>query len=378
MKKITLAEVMANNARGQTAFALDLYSRLKVRASNLFCSPYSLGLTLAMAGAGARRRTARQMTQILHLPVDAPEMHAALAQGAKELQAAVAGMVWRAAQTLWPQTGYPLQAEFEALLKKYYGASLTALDFKQPAAAQQAINQWIVEQTGAQITELIEPGMLDESTRLVLTNVLYFKGNWACQFKVAATQPRPFYLTPDRTVTVPLMAQCHAFRYAANPTCELLELPYVGERLTMLVLLPRQRGGLADLENMLTPNHLDNWVKQLAELDVEVYLPRFKIGGGFILNEPLIAMGLTEAFNQRLADFTGLGGTLHELYMGAVVHQAWVEVDEAGNETAAAPMAKAAPPRRAPIFRADHPFVFLIRDQHTGTLLSLGHVTNPA
>lgn len=376
----TLADEVTRSVQGQTAFALDLYGQLKSQAGNLFCSPYSLSVTLALAGAGARGNTARQLAQVLRLPVDEPATQAAQAQLASELQQAAAGVVWRAAQALWPQTGYPLQAEYLALIKKYYGATLTALDFGEPEAARQTINQWVAEWTEGRITELIASGVLAEMTRLVLTNALYFKGKWASQFEPATTRPGKFYLAGGQTVEAPLMTQRHSFRYAANPACELVELPYVGEALAMLVLLPREKEGLAELESRLTPPQLAEWMKPLAEQSVAVVLPRFKIGSGLRLEETLQALGLTEAFDSARADFTGLGGALHELYLGAVVHQAWVEVNEEGSEAAAASATRLVlgPPPRGPVFRADHPFLFLIRDQRTGSLLFLGRVANPA
>jgi len=223
---------------------------------------------------------------------------------------------------------------------------------------------------------VIPPGAL--LALLVLVNAIYFKGDWARQFDEALTQDAPFWVTREEQVQVPLMHQTGEFRYAETHHLQILELPYAGDDLSMIALLPTDPNGLADLEDALSLENLRGWTSRIRRTEVHLSLPRFTMRCGFELSETLKAVGMTDAFNDA-ADFSGIDGT-RSLYISAVFHQAFVDVNEEGTEAAGATavvMALKGLPPPVPTFRVDHPFVFLIRENHTGSILFLGRVVNP-
>ncbi len=364
--------------QGNTEFALDLYQRLRTREGNLFFSPYSISTALAMTYAGARGETARQMAQILRFLLDQEQLHPAFAWLEAHLaEVQKKGYVQlRVANSLWPHMGSALLDEFLTLTKRYYGVLITEVNYGDTEAARRMINAWVEQETENRIKELIPGGMLDASTLLVLVNAIYFKGDWASQFEPDLTQESPFWVTPKERVPVMMMAQQHRFRYGKFDGLQVVELPYAGEDLSMVVLLPNEIDGLARLETDLTVENLDRWTSRLRERDVSVFLPRFEITLPFDLTETLRAMGMVDAFEN--ADFSGMAEGL--LFIAAVLHKAFVKVDEEGTEAAAATaviMARGVP-EPPPVFRADHPFLFLIRENATGSILFLGRVMNPA
>jgi serpin B len=227
------------------------------------------------------------------------------------------------------------------------------------------------------LLELIPPDLLDPLTSLVLVNAIYFKGDWASQFDRKLTHKAPFRVGPHEQIQAMMMTQQRAFRYGQSDGLQVLELPYAGEELSMLVLLPGEPDGLVKLENTLTVENLDRWTRNLEEEDVEVYLPRFELSLPFRLDETLKSMGMVDAFSTR-ADFSGMNGR-KELFISAVLHKAFVAVNEEGTEAAAATavLMLRASPAPPPIFRADHPFLFLIRENSTGSVLFLGRFVNP-
>ncbi len=365
--------------RGNTEFALKLYQKLRTEAGNLFFSPYSISTALAMTYAGARGKTEAQMAHALHLLLDQEALHPALAVLEAQLrEVGDKGHVQlKVANALWPDKRAGLLAEFLALARQYYGVLITSLDYGDTEAARHTINAWVEEKTESRIKDLIPPGLLDPLTLLVLVNAIYFKGDWATQFESRLTRESPFWVTPQEQVQVMMMAQKHEYRYGVGNGLQIVELPYAGQDLSMLVLLPAERDGLAGLEEALTVENLARWTKNLTSTDVEVFVPRFEVTLPFRLDDTLKSMGMVDAFSAA-ADFAGMaeGG----VFIAAVLHKAFVKVNEEGTEAAAATaviMARSAP-RPAVVFRADHPFVFLIRENRTGSILFLGRVVNPA
>jgi serpin B len=368
---------------GNTAFALDLYQELKDTKGNLFFSPYSISTALAMTYAGARENTAKQMADVLHFPSGQKEVHPAFGQLETLLnEVQTKGDVQlNVANSLWPQEGYPFLEEYLALVKKYYGVVITPLDYQGAAEkARKIINQWVEEKTKNKIKNLIQPGILDAVTRLVLVNAIYFKGNWASQFDEKRTKDGTFYLLSGKTIQTPLMAQKQEFAYGEKEFLQVLELPYVGERLSMIVLLPKEKDGLPELEKQLTAANLRIWTWGLRKQKVKVFLPRFKMTSQFSLGKTLAAMGMPDAFSPNKANFSGMDGRLNWLYIGAVLHKAFVDVNEEGTEAAAATavVMKIRMAAQPPTFRADHPFIFLIRENTTGSILFLGRVMDPS
>ena len=373
---------LARLVDANTEFAIDLYRQLSLTAGNLFFSPFSLSGALAMTYAGARGNTARQMAQVLHFDLKQQALHAAFAQVQAGLAAAQeSGQVQLIlANSLWPQIGYPFLPDFLALLQKSYGAPITPVDFAHATeAARQAINAWAETHTAGKITELLQPGILNVLTRLVLVNAIYFKGNWASQFDPARTQDAPFWLTASDSITAPLMQQMGRFWYAEVDGVQALQLPYAGDAVSMLVFLPAKEKGLAAFDAAFTVKHLERWAEALTEQRVQVFLPRFKLACSLRLDDTLKALGMTDAFGDW-ADFSGMDGIPQCLYLAAVVQEARVEVNEEGTEAVAATAAVIATrgiPAPPTVFRADHPFVFLILDHATQSILFCGRVVNP-
>jgi serpin B len=367
--------------KGDTEFALDLYGKLRSREGNLFLSPFSISTALAMTSAGARGKTLEQMTSTLHLP-DQRRLHPALAALMRQVNAGGAkrGYQLSTANALWGQKGHPFLPAFVKLNRDYYGAGLREVDFAANAeGARETINDWVEKQTRDRIKDLITPGMLDSDTRLVLTNAIYFKGGWQSQFKKDRTRTEDFTLADGKKVQAPLMHQRANCGYLQQVDFQALEMPYAGKDLSMVVLLPAKPDGLPGLERALKPGNLAGWLQGLRQQKVDVTLPRFKLTVEFELKRVLADLGMPLAFEPGRADFSGIDGT-KKLYISVVAHKAFVDVNEKGTEAAAATGVglKAASARPlTPVFRADRPFLFLIRDKRADSILFLGRLTNP-
>jgi len=366
--------------QGNTQFALDLFRNIRSTQGNLFFSPFSISTALAMTYGGARGDTQEQMIQALHFLPNQEQFHPAfalLADTLKEIEEK--GFVnLKAANSLWPQKGKKFEKQYLRLLKKTYGLRITSLDYGDEEAARQTINAWVDETTEGKIKDLIPAGILNNLTRLVLANAIYFKGDWEAQFDPTLTSEAPFFVTPDEQVMAPMMSQTHDFRYGEVDNLQILELPYAGNDLSMILLLPAERDGLAKLEESMTVENLQQWLGNLEETEVEVSLPKFEISFPFRLDDALKSLGMVDAFSPK-ADFSGMDGTT-ELFIGAALHKAFVSVDEQGTEAAAATamiMQLKALPFPSVIVRADHPFVFIIRENRTGCLLFMGRVASP-
>jgi serpin B len=384
----------AGVVRGNTRFALELYGRLKDRQGNLFLSPYSISTALAMTYAGATGQTEQQMADTLYFSLysernDAarkpfiPAFHKTFGGIIQQLNASgeKGGFELVVANALWGQKDFKFLPEYLALVKTNYDGNLEQVDFKtQTEEARKTINAWVENKTKDKIKELIKQGTLDSMTRLVLTNAIYFKGKWASQFKPENTKDAPFTLLNGEKMNVPMMHQTKEFGYAETDTLQMLELPYVNNYLSMVILLPKKLDGIRDLEKELTADNLNDWHYKQKNREVQVYVPRFKLTSEFSLADVLASMGMPEAFSPQ-ADFSGMTGG-RDLYISAVVHKAFVDVNEEGTEAAAATgvamRLTSVSPSSQTIFRADHPFIFLIRDNKTSSILFLGRTENPA
>jgi serpin B len=369
---------------GNTAFALGLYARLKTADGNLFFSPYSISTCLAMTYAGARGDTATQMAQTLHFDTNQNQLAASFGELQTQLTKVRAkrGIELGIANGLWAQKDHPFLPAFLDVAKQKYEANLKQVDFRtRTETARMGINDWVSHQTKGKITDLIKSGALDQMTRLVLANAIYFKGRWAREFDKHNTTNAPFSVSPTRKPPVPMMNLTADVKYAEVEGLQLLELPYAGGDLAMLVLLPRETDGLKSMEELLNEQALGRWLAQSREQKVNVLLPKFKLTAQFSLGKTLADMGMTDAFSPR-ADFSGMDGE-RDLLISAVVHKAFVDVNEEGTVAAAATgtvMRSMAVIRPLPLptFRADHPFLFLIRDTHSGSILFLGRVVDPS
>ena len=367
---------------GNTEFAWRLYGQLNTREGNLFLSPYSVSTCLAMAYDGARGDTQLQMSRALrfYVPQDIlPPAFGDLQTHLNDLRQK-SGIDLDVANALWADKGHHFLAAFLHDARDRYGASVNQADFRTEAeTARKRINQWVLEKTHNKIADILPAGTVDGSTRLVLVNAIYFKGKWQQPFKTNLTETAPFHAA-SRETQARLMHQEADFGYAESDGLQVLDLPYAGNSLSMLVLLPRDTNGLGALESRLNSTNLQQWVGTLHRRKVNVYLPRFRLTSEFSLKDPLAQLGMPVAFTPQ-ADFSGMDGA-RDLLISAVLHKAFVDVNEEGTEAAAATGTVVAltaiqRPWPVPVFRADHPFLFLIRDRQTGSVLFLGRLSSP-
>lgn len=353
--------------------AIDLYKKLSAANNeNLCLSPYSISTALAMTYGGARGETAEQMGNTLHFGGQGAT-HPAFSYIRRKLTAIQkrGAVQLSVANSLWPQNDYTFLPDFLALTREFYGSEIVSVDYKSDAeVARRQINVWVEAQTNERIKDLIPEGMLDSLTRLVLANAIYFKGAWANSFNPQFTQSIPFILASGKSLDVPMMSQTAEFKLARGKAFQVLELPYEGDDLSMLILLPSIGTPFPDLD-----------LDMIGELKftrktVMVQLPRFKIESTFRLGDTLAAMGMPLAFSPR-ADFSGMTGT-NDLHIGAIVHKAFLEVNEEGTEAAAATAVTMQTTSMPAKFIANHPFLFFIRENSTGTILFIGRVSDPS
>lgn len=375
--------MIKNIARDNTLFTLDLYNQLKMTDGNLFFSPFSIFTALAMTWAGARENTAVQMAETLHFTEKPAQFHRAIGDLISQLNAVQkeTDVELSIANAIWAQKGYQFLDEFFRIVQQSYQADLKQVDFSSAAeSARQAINAWVEQQTNEMIKDLLPPKVLNALTRLVLVNAIYFKGFWDNQFKSRDTREMEFWLLTEVAVKMPMMHQEHQFGYWENDWLQIIEMPYKEESLSLIVLLPKEKTGITDLEQKLNFENMMAWQSRLRKRKVIVFFPKFKIESQFSLGQTLALMGMPDAFDPELADFSAMVGQ-KELYISAVIHKAFLEVNEEGSEAAAATgvvvsVTSIAP--SPPIFKADHPFVFFIRDNKSQSILFLGRVLNPA
>jgi serpin B len=371
---------------GNVEFGLDLYARFPATQGNVFFSPYSVTTALAMTYAGARGATAAEIAKTLRFALPPDRLHSAFAGLVREVNgtARKRASELRTANALWSQKGHPFVPDFQRTARDVYEAALEEVDFgKAPETARRTINAWVERQTNERIRDLMPEGTVKPDTVLVLTNAIYFKGTWARAFAAEATEPGDFITGAKGTVRrVPLMRQRETHRYLDGDAFQALELPYDAHESSMIVFLPRRVDGLVEFEKTLGAARVTEWLRRMTEHHVDVTLPRFKLAAGAELNGPLRALGMPLAFSPQRADFSGMVQA-QRVFISTVQHKAYVDVTEKGTEAAAATgvgvrLTSAAPPPAPPaVFRADHPFLFLIRDNRTGSILFAGRLTDP-
>ncbi len=373
---------------GNTNFAFALYGKLKddpnvtAPKGNLFFSPYSISTALAMTYAGARGNTEKQMAMALHFTLPGPRLYPAFGALQKQLIQEDKSRGYRLllANALWLQKDETFLKEFLDLNKYYYGAGFSLLDFvNETEKSRQIINSWIEEKTKEKIKELIPRGGVTPEVVLVLTNAVYFKGEWQTKFEKRDTERADFTISAKDKVNVPLMHLKENFKYYEDEKLQVLEMPYKSDELSMLVLLPKETEGLKEIENTLTAETLNVLLPKMKDTKVDVYFPKFKIvWGTFSLNKAFIALGMRDAFNPEEADFSGINGIGH-IWISAIFHKAFIEVNEEGTEAAAGTAVVIVKSIEFPVvFRVDHPFIFIIKDNRSRSVLFMGRIMNPA
>jgi serpin B len=376
-------------------FAFDMYKELD-NGKNVFFSPYSISTALAMTYEGAKGQTAEEIADVFYFP-EKDILRYNSAKIYNEINKKDKAYKLHTANALWAEKTYPFLDDYLSTVEKYYGGKTTNLDFINHAeASRKTINSWVEEKTNNKIKDLIPRGVINSLTRLVLTNAVYFKGTWEWEFDKSDTRESDFKITPANIVKTPMMymdPDKARFNYASLEKLQILELPYKGEKISMLILLPKQGEDydfekkeiitydytLEDIE--LSSEKLDEYKSSMKETKMDaVYLPKFKFETKYMITDTLSGMGMPTAFKtDGSADFSGMDST-RDLFISDVIHQAFVEVNEEGTEAAAATAVVVGLTSIAPsnIFRADHPFIFLIQEKETGNILFMGKVVDPA
>jgi serpin B len=373
---------------GNTAFGLDLYGQLAATPGNLFFSPYSISTCLAMLYTGARGNTEKQMAQVLKFGTDQQQFSSSFGELQRQLEATrtASGIELDLANALWTQKGYPFLPAFLETAEAQYQANVNQVDFiTEAVAVRDEINRWVAQETKDKIQNILPPGSLNALTRLVLANAIYFKGAWTTAFEETNTVTQPFYVSSTNQVDAPLMHQpLVSVNYMATSDFQAVELPYGSNQLaSMVILLPGQIDGYGQLEKRLSPAFLSSALAQMRNQEVEIFLPRFTLAPPLLqLNNTLVQMGMPDAFTPGVANLSGIDGTTW-LHITFVLHKAWGEVNEEGTEAAAATVVGGGGAAGGGIFfpyvfRADHPFIFFIRDTQSGSLLFLGRLADPS
>lgn len=380
-----LSQEMETLVSNQTAFAFDLYKQLGSQGGNLFLSPYSISSALAMTYAGANGETKTEMEKVLRftsgktLPIAFAELNQHLMAGGDSKE----GTTLQTANSLWLQTGESYLPEFQTVIVNSYKGFLEQVDYMQdPEMARKKINDWVEEKTNGRITDLLQSNDIQTSTRLVLVNAIYMKGNWMLPFKEENTKSGSFYVNNGNKIDSQMMEQTAFFNHVKEEGISVLEMPYRrGEEqeaeLAMIIILPDNIEGLGDLEKNLNEEKFHEWIDKMDNKRVHVTIPKFKMTQSFRLRDPLQQMGMKLAFSDA-ADFSRITGK-KDLSLSQVIHKTFIKVDENGTEAAAATASiiamTSAPVVEEPVeFKADHPFFFAIIDRNTKALLFMGRV----
>uniref|UniRef100_A0A8C8SW11 Serpin family B member 1 n=1 Tax=Pelusios castaneus TaxID=367368 RepID=A0A8C8SW11_9SAUR len=378
---------MEKLSNANTHFALDLFRKLNETnpTGNIFFSPLSISSALAMVLLGAKGNTERQLLKTLHFD-DVEEVHSRFQTLTSDINRSGTSYLLKLASRLYGEKTYSFLVEFLTKTQKLYGADLATVDFLCASdEARKQINQWVGEQTEGKIPNLLSEGSLNNLTRLVLVNAIYFKGNWAEKFKEVDTTEKPFRLNKNENKTVQMMYQKEKlpFGYISEQKCRVLELPYDGKELSMIILLPDDINddstGLQQLEKQLTLEKLKAWTQteKMHPIDVHVHLPKFKLEESYDLKSDLSGLGLLDIFDSGNADLSGMSGA-RDLFLSKIVHKSFIEVNEEGTEAAAATAGVVMfCMLMEEDFNADHPFLFFIRHNPTQSILFFGRFASP-
>lgn len=383
------AEAVSKLANGSNAFGFDLYQRLRKKPGNIVMSPASITTALSMTWGGAKGDTASQMKKVLHLEGTPEEVMTTSGKLAASLEDPSRPLKFRIANQLFGEKTFKFEQAFLDKTKAAYGAPLEMLDFKSAAEPSRArINGWVEDETEKRIKDLIPKGAVTSDMRLVLVNAIYFLGDWEYPFEKEKTQNAAFFTTKSEKKDVPMMNRTGGYKLVQKDGMKALELSYKGGAMSMVVVLPDQVDGLDALEKSFDQKKLADLTKEMKSERVWAQIPKFEIApaSSLSLGEDLKEMGMKDAFDRAKADFTGIANPPSpedKLYIGQVFHKAFVKVDEKGTEAAAAtavlmPRAGSAAPAEPIPFKADHPFLYFIRDNASGLVLFMGRVADPS
>ncbi len=365
--------VLANNR-----FAFDMFHELngKNKNENIFYSPYSISSAFAMVYEGARGRTRDEIKSVFHFP-DYAELRPNFAKIYNDING-YGGV--NTGNAIWVQKDFHLLENYTDAIKRYYGGKAMNLDFvHEPEKSRLTINRFIERKTSGKIKDLIPSGFVDENMRVVITNSIYFNKKWKWKFDPKLTKESDFFIAPNNVTKVQMMCmhpEDAKFNYTNLGYMKIIELPYKGNEMSMIILLP-ENGRMGEVENNLTVENFNNWTSQMRETKLnEICIPKFEMNTKYFMKKYLLDMGIKSAFSD--ADFSGMDGN-KDLFISFVIHQAYVKVDESGTEAAAATaVGVKLTVANEEAFNANHPFIFVIVDKKTGEILFVGKVTNPS
>jgi serpin B len=381
-----LASFAQSPVSSNNQFTFDFYKKVLAtdKEGNIFASPFSISSAFAMVYAGTTGETQAEMSRVLGFS-NTPNFHQQQASFQENLQKNLPkGLALEVANALWIKNGFNFLPAYQRIMENDYKASLTPVNFNNPKEASGIINAWTSKKTHEKIKEIVKPEHITDLTRLVLTNAIYFKSNWATAFDKKNTQPYPFMLGAGKTQNTPFMHKQEYMPYFENDDLQMIEIPYTDKRASLVVLLPKEKSNIETLEKNITLQDFEKWSKSTYQQDVRLFLPTFKIESDFTLNDYLIEMGIKRAFQPRMAEF---GGIIQDspLHISQVLHKSFIEVNEEGTEAAAVTAIIMNTTESAhyeepsyKTFFANRPFMFLIKDHATGAILFIGKVQKPS
>lgn len=365
-------------ATANNAFAFDMYSMIKSDVENIFFSPYSIFTAMAICYDGAEGSTKEQMSNVFYYPLSKPVLEGSTKEMIDTINSDNDAYDLETANALWVLEEYPLNEQYVFNAENYYDGMITPLDFGgQPEESRLIINSWVEKKTNDKIKDLLAERSIDGNTRLIITNAVYFNGKWLQEFEEAGTRKKVFYLSDGQEKKVDTMYAIETYNYGKDKNAQILELPYKGDDISMYIILP-SKNNIEEFENDLTLGYYNELKDNLNSDEVKILLPKFTFEARAELNEPLQDMGIVDAFDSGMADFSGISAS-DGLSISEVIHQAYIGVNEKGTEAAAATgivMVDSLPYYKYE-FTADHPFMFFIEDKRTGCILFMGKVENP-
>jgi serpin B len=369
---------IGNISRAINQFGVDLYLKLANGSENVFLSPYSIFAAFCMAYEGARGNTAEEMEDVLCLPSGKEERRSSFARIQMMIDNGNAEYDLSSPNRIWPQEGFPFHESFFDLIEQYYYGGIQEMDFiNHSEKSRNIINEWIQNQTNDKIKDLLPQGSIDELTRMVLTNAIYFKGDWVYEFNKDETEDGEFHLSDGSMIRTPIMSMRADLNYVSGEIYDALELPYKGDDLSMIILLPRKGKDARDIESALSAEGLTEVLDKMEETDVKVHMPKFEMEADYGLVLPLGSLGMVDVFTPEIADLTGM--SQKDLFISEAVHKAYIKVDEEGTEAAAATgvVIGITSIDDSVTFSADHTFLFTIVHKPTNSILFLGKVEDP-
>jgi len=363
--------VNANNK-----FAFDMYERLKNEGTNVFFSPYSISTALAMTYEGAEGKTAEEMADVFYFTEDDDVRRGAMAKMYNNINRPNKNYKLHTANAIWPSDTFPFFQEYFDVIDNFYGGEVTEMDYNRPEEAAETINDWVEDKTEDKIKDIVDSSVINTNVKMVLTNAIYFKGSWMIEFEEKDTDDRDFWINEDESVKVPTMYMSdERFNYMEDDEIQMLELPYRGDDISMLIILPKDDFDSLELSN----DKLIGWKNGLVNQSAMILLPKFTFETKYEnMGNMLMYMGMPTAFGPE-ADFSKMSEFGKQLFISDVIHQAFVEVNEEGTEAAAATvvvMEIKGVPQNAH-FIADHPFLFLVQEKDNGNILFMGRVSDP-